>query len=179
MMLFSSNKLERSLAAGSLSSWEKAKCIIFIVILYSFLGTLYVFTPSCGQKPPLWYSLMSLVSISLVLCLTYFGARQCYLTNRAIDDTDFSGRFAALFVPLTFKFLAVMLPIMVIAAVIAYSGSPDKETKNDLFVYFLYCMAPGGTYLFYVFLNQSFKRLGTLVNDEEKTSSRGRPPDRL
>jgi hypothetical protein len=179
MILFSSNKLERSLAAGSLSLRDKAKCIIFIMILYGVLVALYVVTPSCGQKPPLWYALMSLISGGLVICLTYFGVKQCFLTNKAIDDSDFLGRFAALFMPMTFRFLAVMLPIMVIDGVIAYSGSLDKETRTDLFVYFLYCMAPGGTYLFYSLLNQSFKRLGMLVYDREMTASEGHLSDRL
>ncbi len=165
MILFSSNKLEHALAAGSLSSWDKAKYLIFIILLYSFSGPIYVLTPSFGPKPPMWHSLLSLVSTTLVIGLTYVGAKKCYLTNKATDDIDFSGRFAALFVPMTFKFIAAMLPIMVIGAIIAFSTSSDKELRMNVFVYFLYSMIPIGTYLFYNFLNRSFKRLGILINE--------------
>ena len=170
MILFSSTKLEGALAANTLTSWDKAKYIIVIIILYSFSGPIYVITPSFGQKPPLWNSLISFISTSLVILFTYFGAKKCYSTNKAADDADFVGRFAALFVPLTFKFLAFMLPLFIVAAFFAFSASSEKEVRTTIFAYFLHAGAAIGTYLFYIFMNRSFKRLGKLINDKSNLS---------
>jgi len=170
MILFSSNKLERALADSSLPSCDKAKYVIFIIILYSFSGPLYVLTPSFGTKPPIWHSLTSLVSTILVILFTYFGAKRCYQTNKGIDDTDFVGRFAALYMPMTFKFIAIMLLVIVIAAMIIYAVAFDKETKKHIFLYFLNITGPVGTYLFYIYLNRSFRRLGILINETNKNS---------
>jgi len=170
MIVFSSIKLEQALAASSLPSWEKAKYIIFIIILYSLSGPLYVLTPSFGAKPPIWHSLTSLVSTILVILFTYFGAKKCYQTNKGIDDTDFVGRFAALYMPMTFKLIAIMLLAMVLAALIIYSSAFDKGTRKNSFVYFIDITGPVSTYLFYIYLNRSFRRLGILINETNKNS---------
>jgi hypothetical protein len=171
MILLSSIKLERAIAENSLTSWDKAKYIIFVIILYSFSGPIYILTPSFGPKPPIWTSLVSFVSTILVVFITYYGAKKCYLTNKEIDDKDFPGRFAALFIPMTAKFLAITIPIMVVTGVFASSSFfADKETKKDIFIYFMYISAPVATYVFYVFLNRSFKRLKQTINENKKNS---------
>ena len=170
MILFSSNKLERALAADSLTSWEKAKYIIFIIILYSFSGPIQVLAPSFGSKPSIGQLLTSSICGILVIIFTYFGAKKCYQTNKRIDDTDFVGRFAALYMPMSFKLIAISLIAMGITAMIIYSGAFDKQTGIDGFVYFLYIMGPVGTYLFYIYLNRSFRRLGLLINETNKNS---------
>lgn len=170
MILFSSNRLERALAGNTLNSWEKAKYIIFVIIFYGFSGPIYVITPSFGPKPPLGNSLATFVSAILTIIFTFFGAKKCFLTNKANDDSDFAGRFAALFIPMTFKFFAISAIVMAISAILVSLVSPDKEMNKRFFVYFLHSMAPIGTYLFYLFLNRSFKRLGVLHNGRDNNS---------
>lgn len=165
MILFSSTKLERAIADGALTSWEKAKYIIFIIILHTLSGPIYVLTPSFGPKPPIWQLLASFTSSIFIILFTFFGAKKSYQTNKTIDDTDFVGRFTALYMPMTLKFIAIGLTVMAAVALSVYAGSSDKETRSNLFVCFLYLMGPVGTYLFYIFLNKSFERLGILIND--------------
>jgi hypothetical protein len=162
MILFSSLKLERKLAENSLSSWDKAKYMIFVIILYTFQGPIFVLTPSFGPPRPLATYLISFVTTILVILVTYHGIKACFLTNKAADDTDFISRFAVLYVPMTFKFIAVILPISFLSFYII--SFLKDEIHDKALIYFVYLSAPIGTYVFYLFLNRSFKRLGKLVS---------------
>jgi hypothetical protein len=170
MIKFSSTKLEQAIANGVLTSWEKAKYLIFIIILYTFSGPIYVLTPSFGPKPLIWHSFATFTSSILMILFTFYGAKKCYQTNKSIDNTDFIERFVALYMPMTFKFIAVSLLAMAATALIAYVVSSDKETRKDIFIYFLNFIGPVSTYFFYIFLNRSFGRLGILINETNKNS---------
>ena len=124
-------------------------------------------TPSFGPKPPIGNSLAIFVSAILNILITYFGTKKCYITNKAADSSDFIERFAVLYIPMTCKFAVATLPILIAAvAILAYSVPPDKELHQRIFSYFMHAMAPIGSFIFYVFLNRSFKRLELLIKGD-------------
>ena len=162
MILFSSKELERKLASNSIDSWDKAKYMIVLFVIYSFSGPIYVLAPSFGPQPPVGTLLASPISVLFIILATYFGIKKCYLTNKATDDIDFIGRFVVLFIPMTLKFILVLLPIFFLFVIILSSLS-DHEAAKNTFLYSTYLMGPIGTYVFYQFLNGSFRRISVLL----------------
>ena len=163
MILFSSHRLERALVENSLSSWEKAKYIILIIIFYSCSGPFYVITPSFGPRPPVGNSLVNFVSIILTIIFTFFGAKKCFLTNKAKDDANFIERFAVLSIPVAIK-------VFTISAIIIFIGSflIDKCESFPCYnsiTYIVDLMSPVITYIYYLLLNNSFKRLAILAKE--------------
>ena len=165
MILLSSVKLEQQLASSALDSWEKAKYIIFVIILNNIAMPLYVLSPTFGPKPPIWNSIFSFLSSIITLYITYKGIKKCYTVNKDADDADFIGRFVTLYVPMTIKFLLIGLPIFAVEYFIIQAVVNDKS-QSDILVYWMNLTGPILTYFFYVYLSRSFKRLMVLVKKE-------------
>jgi hypothetical protein len=165
MILFSSKELERKLASSSIDSWDKAKYVIVLFVIYSFSGPVYVLTPSFGPHPPVGTLIASPISVLFIILATYFGIKKCYLTNKATDDVDFIGRFVVLSIPMTLKFILVLLPIFLLFVIILSTLSGHQAARNT-FSYSPYLMGPIGTYVFYQFLSGSFRRISVLINQQ-------------
>src|SRR5689334_18329784 len=112
MILFSSNRLERALAENTLTSWEKAKYIILIIIFYTCSGPIYAITPSFGPRPPVGNTLVNFLSAILTIIITVFGAKKCFRTNKANDDVSFIERFAVLSMPIAIHLFIISVIIM-------------------------------------------------------------------
>jgi len=61
MILWSSEELERALAAGELDSWTKVKYVIVPAVIGSLSTPFYVFRPIYGVRAPAINSLFSLI----------------------------------------------------------------------------------------------------------------------
>lgn len=173
MILFSSNRLERALAESTLTSWEKAKYIILIIIFYSCSGPIYVITPSFGPKPPVGNTLVNFVSTILTIIITCLGAKKCFITNKDIDDANFTERFTALSIPIAIKLFTIS--IIIISIGLLFTLKCDNFTCYNYITYLLNLMSPVITYIFYLLLNRSFRRLAILVN--EKIPNKEDTPD--
>lgn len=169
MTLFSSTRLEQLLSENYLDSWTKTKYMILVTVLYSSTGPAHLFTPYLPKQPPV-YPLAPLGIWLLIIVITYFGVKKCYLTNKAADGTDFIGRFIVLYVPISFKLLFVGLILLVFAAMVSRGLSVEKDQQQNFFAFMAYLIGPAGTYLFYVFLNRSFRRLVVLINEKHESS---------
>lgn len=165
MILISSSKLEQHLAQNSLSSWEKTKYIILTTALYSFSGPIYILTPSFGSKPPVWDVLFSFLSSIAAVLITFWGIKKCHLMNKTFDDIHFIERFTILNIPMTIKFMALLLPLFLLFAFFSTSWGGDKETRTEIMSYSMRIMVPIGMIAYYIFLNRSFQRLGTLIKN--------------
>ena len=169
MILISSLKLERKIAEDALSSWEKTKYIILTSAIYVFTGPAYVLTPSFGPKPPYWDAPFSVLTSTLSVLITYFGIKICHRTNKNFDDENFIERYTILNVPLTIKFMVFLLPAFILSFIVAVSLSDDKEIRREIMSYSIRVAVPIGVFVYYIFLNRSFHRLGKLI--EEKKGS--------
>ncbi|MDP2278018.1 MAG: hypothetical protein Q8K51_07330 [Nitrospirota bacterium] len=169
MILISSIKLEQKIAQKALTSWEKTKYIIITTALYSFTTPIYVLTPSFGTKPPIGDALVSFLSSIAAVLITYFGIKKSYLTNKIFDDVHFIERFTILNVPITIKFMMTLLPAFLLLAFFSASLGGDKEIRTEIMSYSMRIMSPIGIFVYYIFLNRSFQRLGLLIKENRES----------
>ncbi len=173
MILLSSTKLEQKIAQKALTSWEKTKYIILTTAMYSFTTPIYILTPSFGPKPPTGDAFVSFLSAIAAVTITYFGVKKCYLTNKTFGDVHFLERFALLNVPITIKFMMILLPIVLLSAVFGAvfvtSLSGEKEIREKILSYSMRIMSPIGVFAYYIFLNRSFQRLGLIMTEKGKS----------
>jgi hypothetical protein len=163
MILISSVKLEHKISENELTSWEKTKYLIFMVVVSSMSGPIYVFTPSFGPKPPPLNMAISFFSSIAFILISYFGLKKCYKTNKSIDDAYFIERFAILNVPMTIKFSLFFLSVGIAFALLSAYVIERKELFPDSMFYLFNVGGIIVSIVYYIFLNRSFHRLAFLM----------------
>ena len=161
MILISSVKLEHKISKNELTSWEKTKYLIFMVVVSAMSGPIYVFTPSFGPKPPPLHMAISFFSTVAFILISYFGLKKCYKTNTIIDDACFVERFVILNVPMTIKFSLFFLSMGIVCVFII------KALSWDSMFYVFSVIGAIVSIVYYILLNRSFNRLA-LLKDKNK-----------
>lgn len=167
MIIFSSKKLESKISSNELTSWEKTKYLIFIVVVSSGIsGPIYVFTPSFGPKQPPWQMTILLLSCISFVLISYWGIKKCYKTNMLIDDVFFIERFVMLNIPMTMKFILLFFSTFVVYCLILAYMTGGKDLSNGFLFYS--SIAAGiitiiASIIYYILLNRSFTRLASLM----------------
>ncbi len=160
MKIFSSRKLEQSIADNQLTCWDKAKYVLFTaIVLVVFSGPIYLVIPIYGRSAPALNSLFSLGFTILGTFVTYYGIKECYATNRASDDKDFIERLAILSIPVFTKFIFIVFPTTLYVVILM---SSFRETQ-PMFPIILSALSPVLFYVYYYVLNRSFTRLGRVI----------------
>jgi len=165
MILFSSKKLEKVAAQGILTSWEKTKYLVFIIILFSLSGPIYLVSPHYGSQLPKWNLCLSVITWFAFLFITFRGIKKCFKTNQGIDEQNFIIRFIILFVPVMVKFLLIFLSAsLIIGWFIGFNTNPALINYSNIV---LPIARPILAYLFYFLLNRSFIRLGVCIHQKK------------
>lgn len=169
MIWLSSKKLECALVEKKLDSWAKVKYLILPAILGMCLGgPAYIIRPYYGRHMPnthlLAFTLCGIISAFLV----YRGIKQCFYTNKNIDDKDFFERFAILGVPPLFQvaILAILLFFLILIPISKLREEIPILYKHSYI--FTSSLSPIVTYIFYFLIKNSFIRLGELMKRENK-----------
>jgi len=163
MILISSVKLEEKISKNELTSWEKTKYLIFMVVVSSMSGPIYVFTPSFGPKPPPLNMAISFFSSIAFILISYFGLKRCYKTNKRIDDACFIERFAILNVPMTIKFFLFFFSVGIPVALLSAYIIDRKPLLPDSMFYLFSLTGIIISVVYYILLNRSFHRLALLM----------------
>jgi hypothetical protein len=167
MILFSSKKLECKISNNELSSWEKTKYLIFMVVASSGIsGPIYILKPSFGPNPPPWQMTTLLFSCISFVLISYWGIKKCYKTNMRIDDVCFIERFVMLSIPMTMKFISFFFSAFVVYCLILAYIMDGKDPSDDFLFYssiFAGIIAIIASIVYYIFLNRSFHRLALLM----------------
>jgi len=134
MRLWSSSKLERELARGQLSEWEKTKYLLLPLILGSLAGgPIYLITPRYGPTRPTLGSVGMLCGGVLMALVTYYGIRMGYRANQKIDGEHFIERYTVLSVPIFIKFVVGFIPAMIGMMIVARAlGTALPFVKQNL-----------------------------------------------
>ncbi len=169
MILWSSRKLEQSLANGQLDSWTKVKYLIIPAVLGALSVPFYVMRPVYGQRPPLINSLFSFIFAILSAFLVYRGIKICFRINNKIDGNVFFERIAVLTIPVLIK-VAVFFFFFSFILVVVFSYL--KVRAPILFQWthiIISALGPIVTYTMYSMIRNSFERFGRLL---ERINSR-------
>ena len=168
MIIFSSRKLEQSIADNRLASWAKAKYLIFTaVVMAVFYGPFYLVHPFYGESAPTLNSIFSLIFTIVGVFVTYYGIKECYATNRAVDDKDFLERFAILSVPVFVKVSIIVFPATLCVSMLMLSLRETHPMLSKRFPIILSLLGPLLFYIYYCILNRSFTRLGRVIEENE------------
>jgi hypothetical protein len=156
--------VEKYLARGILDSWDRTKYLVFLVILFSLTGPIYLFSP-----PPYviqistLHVLISVITWFLFLFITFRGIKKCFKTNQGIDDHNFIIRFIILFVPVMVKFMLIFfISSLVFGWLISFDAKAHPTLVNRSGILILVAK-PILAYLFFLVLNGSFIRLGVCI----------------
>lgn len=172
MIIFSSRKLEQSLAAGGLSSWIKTKYIILPAIIMSLFGVPYICGPRYAEQPPMLNALVSFVCVMAGVFVTYFGIKKCHQTNESLDKTAFFERFFILSVPATLKLVVIFVPLSLSALLcVDYLMKDGHPLLHKRFPILLSLCGPFVTWVYYTMVDRSLKRFGCLIQNEHKRES--------
>jgi hypothetical protein len=163
MILFSSKKLEKYVAQGILDSWEKTKYLVFLIILFSLTGPIYLVSPRYGSQIPKLNILILVITWFLFLVITFRGIKKCYKTNQDIDDQNFNTRFIVLFTPVMIKFLLIFFSTSLIFGWLIGFDAKAHPTLVNNFGILILVAKPILAYLFFLLLNGSFIRLGVCI----------------
>jgi hypothetical protein len=163
MILFSSKKLEKYLSQGILNSWEKTKYLVFLIILSSLTGPIYLVSPRYENQLPKLNILILVITWFLFLIITFRGIKKCFKTNQGIDDHNFIIRFIILFVPVMVKFMLIFfISSLVFGWLISFDAKAHPTLVNRSGILILVAK-PILAYLFFLVLNGSFIRLGVCI----------------
>jgi hypothetical protein len=169
MILFSSKKLEHKISNNELAHWEKTKYLIFTYIFFGSASFFNLLSPNFHPKPT-WQSALDVFGAVLFVLITYFGIKKCYMTNKESDNTDFIDRIVILSVPMILKIFLIYFFLFFLYFNIKMYFWGKQPLSGNL----IYCLFSGlGPVLqifFYIFLNRSFRRLTTLMRNDEKLS---------
>ena len=166
MILFSSKKLEKYLAQGILDSWERTKYLVFIIILFSLTGPIYLVSPRYGSQIPKLNILILIITWFLFLVITFRGIKNCFKTNQDIDDQNFNTRFIIMFVPVMVKFILIFFVSSLIFGWLISFDVKAHPTLVNHFSILILVSKPILAYLFYLLLNRSFIRLGVCIHNK-------------
>lgn len=164
VIIFSQWKVEKMLALGSFSEWEKVKYFLFPSIITALLGgPIFLIKPRYGIQPPLINSAATLIGGVLVAVVTYFGIRYLYRTNEVIDGKNFIERCAILSVPVFVKFTVIAVPVFFGFLLVATALTSNSPEKRDFFPVFFDAVFPLLMVWYYSVLNKSFRRFGEVL----------------
>ena len=169
MILFSSLKLEKAIAEGEITGWQKAKYIIIpAVFMAPFASTTFLISPKFQTRPPGFHTLIQFVCTIGTMVITYYGIKFCFKANNKIDNHNFIERFCILLLPVTLQLILIFFPLTLLITGINYAiyrHQQDILTKYSI-MYVIF--GPIYTVIYYSLLLRSFRRLGKLL---EKDSS--------
>jgi hypothetical protein len=171
MIIFSSQKLEQSLATGDLSPWDKTKYIIFTAIMMSLAGVPYICNPKYAERDPMLNMLASILCVIATAIMTYFGIRKCHQTNEALDKKAFFERFFVLSVPVTVKLVVFFLPLSLTALLYVHHLKDGHPLLHKRFPILLSLCGPVVTWVYYTMVDRSLKRFGCLIQDKKRYGS--------
>jgi len=171
MIIWSSRKLEGSLARGELSNWTKVKYLIIPAVWGSLSGPVFFLQPTYGQRQPQHHFGFWLLLALLGALLAYRGVKKCFHANESIDNRAFFERFAVLTVPVIVRLTVIMLPVslLLLGMIGMMKELYPVLYQNTSFVFGT--VAPVLTYVFYSLLYHSFVRFGELIREEEPEGS--------
>lgn len=168
MILFSQSKVEKMLASGSFSEWEKAKYFLVAPIITALLGgPVFLIKPRYGIQPPPINSLATLAGGILVAIATYLGIRHLYRTNELIDGKNFIERCAVLSVPVFIKFTVISVPGFFVILLIATALTRNAPEQRDSIPVLLNIVFPLLMVWYYAVLNKSLRRFGAVFGKNE------------
>ena len=172
MIIFSSRKLEQTLAAGGLSSWAKVKYIIVPAVVASLCSVPYIIGPKYAEdQRPMLNILVSVLCVIASAFLTYFGIKKCYLTNESLDKSAFFERFCILSMPPLAKLTVAFLPASIIALIFMTHLKDSHPLLHKRFPMVLSVAGPVITWFYYTMVDRSLRRFGALIQSKDRTDS--------
>ncbi len=167
MILWSSKKLEQTLARGELDSWTKVKYLMVPVVIGSLSIPSYIFRPIYGERAPAINSLFLLIFAVVEVYLNYWGLKRCFIANNEIDGRAFFERTAVLGMPILIRIVAVVVPLS-IALLIVIGSLKDRVPMlfHRAGIVFA-ALTPILTFVSYLMLTNSIRRLGGLIKLKE------------
>ncbi|MCX6897575.1 MAG: hypothetical protein NT105_02640 [Verrucomicrobia bacterium] len=166
-MIFSSRKLEEALAANLLSPWEKTKYLVFGILVCGISYPLVFALPNYNNQS---FSISTRLILGLLwvvnILVVYRGVRSCFQTNSTIDNSAFVERFIILNFPVFIKYWAILIPLILGSFWRVWMLRTLYPNIWDSYREFLSVLTVIATYLFYVFLNRSFARLGARIGEQ-------------
>lgn len=161
MRLWSSEILEIELAREQLSEREKVKYLLLPILLGACLGgPITWLAPRYGLRPPRFDVLVALLNSLLMVAVTIYGIRKAYRANRRIDGRNFIERYAILVLPVSFRFAALLVPLLVAAHVaLRFLDSRIAGGMANLYPFYR-LVFPLAMLGFYQMLARSFSRFG-------------------
>ena len=171
MILFSSKKIEDCLVSGKLDSYQKYKYLALTFFLFTISGPIFIVTPKFEIEPSVIRPLLSFISWIVYVFVLINGIKKCYRTNKKIDDNFFVERFILLHLPLIMKFIAILLTSSLALYYLIVLVTGKNEFPTIYFPFFISIFVPATTYVFYVLLDRSFKRLSVKLKDNKLENS--------
>lgn len=165
MVLFSPAKLENQLASGSLTTWEKAKYLFLASVVAAFSVPVYWVAPVMQPRNYGMVQLLQHLSIIIGMYITYRGIKKCYEIND--QKENFIELFVCLRVPWTVLFILVLMPTSLILIITLSLIFTENRDIPYLVIYF---SVPLVTYVYYLCLGNSFRRLGCAIDSDGPTT---------
>ena len=171
MIIFSSHKLEKCLANGTLSNWAKTKYIVLPAVLMALYLQRFILVPTYGSRPHMLNMLASFACAIANAFVTYLGIKKCFRTNESIDKRDFFVRFFVLSVPAAAKLLLFSLPLSLLLGICVHIMKDQAPLVQKRFPIVFSVLSPAVTWLYYMLIDRSITRVGRAIADKKRKRS--------
>ena len=163
MILWSSRTLERELAGGALSSWEKVKYLLLPGVIASLGGAFYVFRPVYGPEQPDLNKAFHVVFAVLTAYVWYRSVKGCWQENERADGEAFFERFAVLSLPPLIRVIVIAFAAAVSILIVTGLLKERAPVLFERAPILIGAIGPVGTYVIYTMVRASIRRHGELL----------------
>jgi hypothetical protein len=167
MILFSSKKLEKSLATGTLTQWQQARYFLILSVISFFPASIAIVQPKYGVSINHVDALVNLACFATNLIVIFVGFIKCFRLNEAIDNAEFIRRYFVLSIPVAMRLVVYLMPISaILGSAIVVEKKAIREIYNILPI--TYCILGSIIMVIYfLMMMRSFRRFGLLLKGKD------------
>lgn len=152
MYIWKIDNLIEDLKNNNVSQKEQFK---YALTLSIFMGLAADPSLSIGVE----YGIMDFISTVAMLVITIFGLAICYKANKSADDKDFILRFFTMGLPITVRFIVIVVPIAIVASSLEAALDPNYDIEAEYSVTSIYQVLLMVVFeiVFYLYFASKFK----------------------
>ena len=115
------------------------------------------------------YTSLDTISTLIMMVITIFGVILCYNVNEKTDSKDFILRYFTIGLPISVRFLAILLPLALVSGAIEVILDPDYDFESESYTTSIYqvLFISVAQIIFYFYYSSKFRLFAKTDNAEE------------